>query len=132
MRVLAYEIVAYGLASGIALAADTSMLEVLVNLAGWHYLAASVIAFAAGSVVAYGLSVAFVFRFRRMSNSALEFGYFVALGAAGLLVNTTALFVAVGLAGLNLLAAKMLAAGCTFATNFTFRRQLLFAPVESV
>jgi len=67
-----------------------------------------------------------------MSNSALEFGYFVALGAAGLLVNTTALFVAVGLAGLNLLAAKMLAAGCTFATNFTFRRQLLFAPVESV
>jgi len=54
MRVLAYEIVAYGLASGIALAADTSMLEVLVNLAGWHYLAASVIAFAAGSVVAYG------------------------------------------------------------------------------
>src|SRR5215468_8114274 len=106
MRILAFEILGYGLASGIALAADTSILEALVNLAGWHYLPASVIAFAAGSVVAYLLSVRFVFRFRRVDNNALEFGYFAALGLAGLLVNATALFIAISLAGLSLFAAK--------------------------
>jgi putative flippase GtrA len=132
MRILRLEVLGYGLASGIALAADTAILEGLVKLGGWHYLPASAVAFATGSVVAYLLSVKFVFRFRRVTNNLLEFGYFAALGVAGLLVNAAALFVAVSLAGLSLLVAKLLAAGCTFVTNFTFRKQLLFAPTESV
>jgi putative flippase GtrA len=127
MRNLLIELLGYGLASGFALTVDMSVLEALVNLAGWHYLLASAVAFIAGGAVAYLLSVRYVFRFRRMKTSPLEFAYFVGLGAVGLIVNSAALFVAVGEAGLNLFAAKLVAAGCTFATNFTLRREVLFA-----
>ena len=117
--------------SALALAVDTSILYVFVNMVGWHYLAASVLAFSAGATVAYVLSVRFVFRFRYLRNPALEFASFLGLGLAGLLVNAAALFVAIGAAGLGLIAAKVLAAGCTFATNFTLRRQCLFVPPKT-
>lgn len=120
------EIIGYGVVSAIALAADLTMLFCLVKLAGLHYLPASALAFVTGALVAYLLSVKYVFQSRRLSSSSMELGCFVALGGAGLAVNAATLFVAVGKAGLNLLAAKLLAAGCTFATNFALRRQLLF------
>jgi putative flippase GtrA len=131
MRKLLIELFGYGLASAAALAIDMSVLEALVHMAGWHYLPASAVAFICGSAAAYLLSVRFVFHFRQMDNGAVEFGYFVGLGAAGLAVNAAALFVAISEAGLNLFAAKLLAAGCTFGTNFALRRQLLFCPARS-
>jgi putative flippase GtrA len=131
VRNLVIELSRYGLVSGIALAVDTSILYVFVNFVGWHYLPASVLAFSAGATVAYLLSVRFVFRFRHLRNAPLEFASFVALGLAGLLVNAAALFVAISAAGLGLITAKVLAAGCTFATNFTLRRQFLFVPPKT-
>ena len=131
MRDLLIEVLRYGLVSALALAVDTSILYVFVNIVGWHYLAASVLAFSAGATVAYVLSVRFVFRFRYLRNPSLEFASFLGLGLAGLLVNAAALFVAIGAAGLGLITAKVLAAGCTFATNFTLRRQFLFVPPKA-
>lgn len=128
LRQLLLQAVSYGLVSAVALAVDVSVLQGLVKLAGWHYLLASACAFAAGASVAYLLSVRFVFQSHKIDNRPLEFGYFVTLGLAGLLVNAGALFVAVSAVGLGLMTAKLLAAVCTFATNFTLRRQLLFAP----
>lgn len=125
---LVFQVLAYGLVSAVALAVDVSVLQGLVKVAGWHYLIASAFAFCAGASVAYLLSVRFVFEAHQVANRSLEFGYFVALGLAGLLVNAGALFVAVSAAGLGLVTAKLLAAVCTFATNFTLRRQLLFVP----
>jgi putative flippase GtrA len=128
---LLIEVGEYAVVSLIALAVDIAVLYVFVNLAGWHYLAASVPAFAAGAAVAYLLSVRLVFRFRRLRNPSMEFASFVALGLAGLLVNAAALSVAIGAAGLGLITAKVLAAGCTFVTNFTLRRQFLFVPPKA-
>jgi putative flippase GtrA len=125
------QVCGYGLVSAVALAVDMSVLQGLVKVAGWHYLLASGCAFCAGACVAYLLSVRFVFESHKIRNRPLEFGYFVALGLAGLLVNAGALFVAVSAAGLSLITAKLFAAVCTFATNFTLRRQLLFAPSRS-
>jgi len=119
------------LASAVALVADTSVLYALVNLAGWHYLPASLLAFTAGAAVAYLLSVRFVFRFRQLRNPSLEFVSFVTLGLVGLLVNAAALFVAISAVGLGLITAKLFATGCTFAANFTLRRQLLFSPPKA-
>jgi putative flippase GtrA len=131
MRNLLGEVFGYGLVSLVALAVDTSVLYACVNFVGWHYLPASVLAFSTGATVAYLLSVRFVFRFRHLRNPSLEFASFVALGLAGLLVNAAALFVAISAAGLGLITAKVLAAGCTFATNFTLRRQCLFGPPKA-
>ena len=125
------ETFAYGLVSVIALAVDTSVLYGLATWAGWHYLAASLVAFAAGATAAYILSVRFVFPVRKLPNRYAEFIAFVVLGLAGMAVNAAALFVAVSAVGLGLITAKLLAAGCTFATNFTLRRQLLFTPPKA-
>jgi putative flippase GtrA len=128
MRKLFVEMFGYGLASAVALGVDMSILAALVHGAGMHYLPASALAFCAGAAVAYLLSVRFVFRFHHLRNRRWEFASFVALGLAGLIVNAAALFVAISAAGLGLVTAKLLAAICTFATNFTLRRQLLFTP----
>ncbi len=122
------ELIRYALTSAIALGADTSVLWALVNRAGWFYIPASIASFIIGAVVAYLLSIRFVFRHRNVRRRSLEFGSFVSLGVVGLLVNTAALAIAVSAVGLGIVAAKMLAAAFTFATNFTLRRQLLFAP----
>jgi len=131
MSRLVRELLGYGLVSAAALAVDMSALACLVRMAGWHYLPASAVAFSLGAAVAYVLSIGFVFRLRKFHNVPLELGYFVALGGAGLLVNAGTLFLAISKAGLDLFAAKLLAAGCTFATNFALRRQLLFSPAGS-
>lgn len=117
----------YGLVSAVALAIDAAILQVLVKQAGWHYLRASAVSFIAGAGVAYLLSVRFVFRFRRLSNRAVEFSYFLALGVVGLLVNAAAMSIAVTGVGLGLITAKLFAAICTFTTNLVLRRGLLFA-----
>lgn len=121
------ELLGYALASAVALGVDVATLLGLVRVAGWSYLPASAVAFLGGALVAYFISTRFVFHSHRVRNRALELGFFVALGTAGLLVNSMTLFLAVSKAGLSLLTAKGVSAGCTFATNFALRRQLLFA-----
>jgi putative flippase GtrA len=128
MRKLLVEMTGYAAVSAAALAVDTMVLRTLVVNANWHYLPASALAFLTGAGVAYLLSVRFVFRFRQLSSRTLEFGYFVGLGVVGLLINAAALSVAISAAGFGLLTAKLFAAVCTFATNFTLRRKLLFSP----
>jgi len=132
MRKLVLELLGYGLASAVALAVDVAALEALVKLAGWHYLAAASVSFIAGGIVAYLLSVRFVFRFRQMDDHALELSCFVGLGVVGLAVNAALMFMAVTWAGLQLFTAKLLAALFTFATNFVLRRQMLFTPARRV
>jgi putative flippase GtrA len=130
LRNLIPELLGYTLASGVALLVDVTVLAALVKQADWPLLAAASLAFIAGATVAYLLSVKFVFRHRRIERRPWEFGYFIGLGLVGLAVNDAMLFVAVSGAGLGLVVAKVLAAGATFATNFTLRRQILFAPVR--
>jgi putative flippase GtrA len=76
--------------------------------------------------------VSFVFRSRRVDNRALEFTYFVALGLAGMLVNAVVLSLAIAGLGLDLMPAKLLAAICTFFSNFLLRRTLLFSSTRTV
>jgi putative flippase GtrA len=125
---LLHELLGYGLVSALALAVDRSVLGALVKLGGWHYLPACALAFIAGGAIAYVLSVRFVFHPYRGEPRPVELGYFVALGAARLLVNAGALSLAIGKAGLDLFTAKLFAAGCSFAANFALRRRLLFTP----
>jgi len=119
------------LVSGAALALDAVILQTLVTIAKWHYLPASAVSFVVGAAVAYLLSVRFVFRSRQVDNRMLEFCYFFGLGLVGLIVNAAALSIAVTGVGLGLMTAKLLAAVCTFSTNFALRRRLLFSTSRS-
>jgi putative flippase GtrA len=126
MTTFVKEAFGYGAASICALAVDMAILTVLVHHFGWGYLAAATVSFSAGIVVAYGISVKFVFKHRRLNDARAEFASFAGLGTLGLCVNAIAMSIAVRIGGLHYLLAKCVAAGCTFVCNFVARRQLLF------
>jgi putative flippase GtrA len=124
----------YGLASGVGLAIDMTVLGLLVATLHVHYLIAATISFICGGMAVYVLSIWWVFESRRIANRALELSSFIALGAAGLIVNAAIMHIAVGVLTLNFMVGKVLAAGFTFCTNFLLRRQVLFpsaAPAPS-
>ena len=128
MRRLAREFLTYGAVSGLAFVADLTVLFLLVEALGLHYIVAAIAAFCAGIAVAYSLSVKFVFEYRRVTNRPVEFAGFAGIGAAGLLVNTAVLFVAVQWLHLHYLTGKLIASAFTFLSNYAARRLLLFTP----
>jgi putative flippase GtrA len=131
LRRLFRQIGGYGLASGFGLALDMAVLALLVTSLHVHYLIAATISFICGGAVVYALSVRWVFDSRRISSRALEFSSFIALGAAGLIVNAAVMHIAVGVFALNFMVGKLLAAGFTFCTNFVLRQRVLFSPTAA-
>lgn len=127
-ELLSFEIVRYGAISVIAFAVDLALLSVLTQGLRIHYLLASTCSFIAGGVVAYFLSIRFVFRYRRVQERTVEATAFVALGLAGLLVNFAMMALVVGGAGAHVLIGKLAAACATFGVNFLLRKFVLFTP----
>jgi putative flippase GtrA len=126
MKKFLREAIDYGAASLCALAVDMGILWILVHFFSWDYLAAATASFLAGAVVAYLLSVRFVFKEHRLRHRRTEFASFVAIGTVGIAVNAGVMSVAVRYFGLHYIIAKCIAAGITFTCNFVTRRQILF------
>ena len=120
------ELVRYSAASATALAIDATLLAVLVQGAHWHYLPASSVSFMVGALIAYTLSILFVFTYRRLAGSSAEPLTFVGIGVIGLLLNASIMAVGVECLGLHYMVAKVCAAGVTFFSNYALRRLLLF------
>jgi putative flippase GtrA len=120
------DLVKYGLCSLAALCLDASLLFLLVH-AGMHYLLAAATSFLAGVLLAYVLSVRFVFADRRFMHPSREIAGFFAIGFAGLLLNQILLFGFIQGFGWSLVLAKASSVVLCFVFNFFFRRTLLFA-----
>ena len=120
------DLVAYGLVSVAALACDYGLLLLLVH-AGMYYLAASTISFSMGMVLAYALSVRFVFRTRRGASRRAEVLGFFAVGLLGLLLTQAMLYLFVSRLGFEVALAKVPTTGVVFLFNFFGRRGLVFA-----
>ncbi|MBG0809594.1 GtrA family protein [Methylosinus sp. H3A] len=125
------DLIAYGLASGAALALDYGLLLLCQKTLGLPYLVAAAIGFSGGLALVYALSVAIVFRDRRSVRPASEFSVFFAIGLAGLLLTEALMFIFVGRLGFDPAFAKIPTAGCVFLFNFTARRALLFSAPTS-
>ncbi|HJV41926.1 GtrA family protein [Caulobacter sp.] len=119
------ELALYGLASVVALAVDWGLLVVLTRV-GVNYLAASAAGFVFGVAVAYGLSIAFVFRDRPVADRRREFLGFLAVGLAGLLLTQGLMALWVEVLDLTPGLAKAPTAALVFLFNFSVRRALLF------
>ena len=120
------EALRYLLASIAALALDVLLLWVGVKdfaLAPWL---AGALAYGAGLVLVYVLSIHWVFRQRSVRDPRGEFVLFAALGLVGLVLNSATLSAATAL-GLALPLAKGLSAGIGFTANFVSRKVLLFS-----
>ena len=127
-RLVLVELVKYGLGSALALAVDWTLLIVLTELVGLHYLASATLSFSCGMIVAYALSISVVFKHRSMSDRSAELLTFVAVGLAGLILNQALMWSIVTYTPLGYLAAKVPTMGVVFLFNFTARRALLFSP----
>jgi putative flippase GtrA len=120
------DFIGYGLCSAAALAIDCGLLFGLTH-AGVNYLPAAAIGFFSGMMLAYYMSVRFVYADRRGPDAKWEAIGFFAIGLAGLLLNQILLFALIDGLQLSLGLAKGLTATGVFLFNFTVRRSLLFA-----
>src|ERR1700722_7920138 len=132
MRTVIQEALRYFAVSACALCADVAILYVLVHYFSWWYLAAATVSFLVGLLLGYALSVALVFKYRRLTDRRIEFASFAAIGIVGVALSVAAMALGVKCLGLHYLVAKCGAAGFTFLWNFTARRQLLFVRRSSI
>jgi putative flippase GtrA len=128
VKILIREALAYTAVSGFALTVDIGILWILVHYFAWPYLPAAAASFLVGLLLGYGLSVAAVFKYRRLKSQPLELASFTAIGVVGLGINVTVISFGVRYLGAHFLIAKCGAAALTFTWNFAARRQMLFVP----
>lgn len=119
------EFLRYFVASGGALAVDFGLYRFGLHV-GLAYWLAALIGFCAGAVFAYVASVFWVFETRSVSRAGVEFGLFVAIGIAGLLLTEAILWLEIERLGLPPLWSKVGAAGIVFFFNFGVRKFTLF------
>ena len=128
IRIFNYDLIRYFAASLLALAADTAVLSGCLRILHLSLAWSASIGFVAGAVVAYLLSIRWVFRERAFAKSpAVEFLTFVAIGVAGLGLTQLVLWLGVTRLGLMPELVKLSAAGVTFTFNYIARKSLLFA-----
>lgn len=117
----------YLIASMVALLVDTGVLSIALRFFGMSVAWSATFGFTAGVLVAYALSVCWVFRERTYAAlPALELITFLAVGLVGLVVTQLVLWL--GVSKLQLLPelVKLVAAGATFIFNYLMRKSLLF------
>jgi len=127
-RGLSSDLIRYFIASLIALAADLGTLSLCLRGLRFSLGWSASLGFAVGGLVAYLLSIRWVFRQRAFADApAVEFLAFVGIGIAGL--GITQLLLWLGVVKLQLLPelVKLAAAVVTFLFNYLVRKTLLFA-----
>lgn len=120
------EAIRYFVVSLAALALDAGLLWIGTGFTAVPVWLSGAIAYGAGLVLVYVLSIRWVFKERRLHDPRGEFLVFAVLGLVGLVLNSTTLAVATGL-GIALPLAKVLSAGIGFTANFVSRKVLLFS-----
>ena len=120
------EFLRYGAASAIALFVDFAALVLLTEFAGIHYLASAAVGFSLGIVVAYVLSVRWVFTSRRLASVPAESAIFLVIGIAGVAINHVAMFGLTESAHLPYTVSKVGSAVLVFTFNFIARKTVLF------
>ncbi|WP_312252820.1 GtrA family protein [Stenotrophomonas sp.] len=115
----------YLLASAAALLADLGVFALLAHL-GWGWYAAATGGFLLGSVVAYVISVRWVFATRSFRSRSAELATFVLIGCFGLLVVQGVMWLCIEWLGVPGSIARLVAVGFSFTSNFVLRKLILF------
>jgi len=123
---LAGEGVRYFAASLAALVLDWLVLVSLVRAAGTAVTTAGAIGYLSGMVLAYILSIRWVFRDRSVRDWQAEFLVFALVGACGLVLTELLLWLLSVRGALPVELAKIVTAGAVFLFNFAGRKWLLF------
>ncbi len=112
--------------TGVSFIFDFGLLYLFTDILHLYYLFSAIISYGIGMVVNYLLSVKWAFGRRSMTNRMAEFGVFVAIGVAGMGVNTLILWLWQGVLGLHYLFGRIVSAIIGFAWKFAARKLALF------
>ncbi|MEW5781225.1 MAG: GtrA family protein [Pseudomonadota bacterium] len=127
MKHTVLEFLRYASVSLLALGADLALFSFLLRCAGLPWMLAATAGFVIGVLVAYWLSIRFVFFTRRLAHAPRsEFAAFAFIGVIGLAITQMVLWVGIELFRLNPELTKVGAAGVTFLCNFGMRKLMLF------
>ena len=122
------ELFRYGVAGVLAFTTDFSVLYVLTEFVGMHYLVSNVFGYFFGLLVAYVLNSTWVFSEHRFENRWVEFSLFAGVVIAGLAISEGVMAAWVETGDGNYIYAKLVATFMVACFNFVIRKFWLFAP----
>lgn len=125
MKKLFAQIMKFGVVGVIAFIIDYGLLALLTEVFGVNYLVSATISFTASVVFNYAASMRYVFTHKEGMSRRREFVIFVALSAAGLVINNVCMWAGVELLGVHYLITKIGATFIVMVWNFVTRKIFL-------
>jgi len=120
----------YFAVGGAAAAVDIGLFLLFADVLGYPYLRVAAGSFVLATLVNYLLSVRFVFVSGQRFSRGWEIFWVYVVSAAGLLINQGVLALAVEVAYMGLLFAKLTATGTVFLWNYLARRAFVFGAMR--
>ncbi|MDR1973630.1 MAG: GtrA family protein [Bacteroidales bacterium] len=111
---------------GVCVLSDMFLLYLLVELSGFHYLIANAIAFIAGTVLNYILSIIWIFTSRGDYSRNKEFIIFLIIGAVGLALNSLFMWIFTDGFEIYYMTSKIITVIIVYLWNFFSRKYILF------
>ena len=125
MRKLLKQIIRFGIVGVIAFVVDYTLLLLLTEQFGLHYLLSSALSFLASVAVNYILSVRFVFETNTTQSKAKQFTLFTLMSAGGLGINQLMMWLLSDIAHIPYQLSKLVATAVVMVYNFVTRKLFL-------
>lgn len=125
MKKLFAQIMKFGVVGVVAFIIDYGLLALLTEVFGINYLVSATISFTASVIFNYLASMRYVFTHKEGMSRRREFVIFVALSAAGLVINNLCMWAGVELLGVHYLITKIGATFIVMMWNFVTRKIFL-------
>lgn len=120
------QLLRYLISGGVAFVVDASLLYLLTEWIGLHYLLSTVLSYSVGLVITYMFSILWVFDARTLDNRAAEFSVFALIGVMGLGLTSLLMWLFTSKLGLFYLLSKVVVTVIVFIWNFIAKKLLLF------
>jgi len=125
MKKLMEQILKFGVVGGLAFLIDYSILYVLTEFAGLHYLISGGISFTISVIFNYLMSIFWVFETKKDQNKTRQFLIFVILSIIGLGINQIVIWLLVEKLSIHYMIAKIAATAIVMVYNFITRKLII-------
>ena len=126
---LTSDFIRYLVVGGSAFLIDFTLLILLTEIFGFHYLISAPIAFVIALMFNYLFCIKWVFKYRIYTNNKIELSIFCIVGLIGIFITEMLLILLTPIVG-NYMIVKIISCAVVLFWNFFMRRYLLFRPKE--
>ena len=125
MKKLMEQILRFGIVGVIAFVIDYAVLLLLTEVAEFHYLVSSAVAFLVSVIFNYILSITFVFETDKGKSKGTQFSLFAAMSAGGLGINQLMMWLLSDVMFIPYQLSKFFATAVVMVYNFVTRKLFL-------